>query len=61
MGMVFNKVVNRMGKVKKATYERYITDPIPRFDDRNGGFSKLIRGEIINLEKLSATQKEKVS
>lgn len=57
--MVFNLVANRMSKVKKATYKRYTTGPVPRFDDRNGGFSKLIRGEIINLEKLSATQKEK--
>jgi reductive dehalogenase len=41
-------------KVKKATYEMFITGPVPRFDDRNGGFSKLQRGEIAapdNLEK----------
>lgn len=47
-----------MGKVKKATYEKYITGPVRRFDDRNGGFSKLIRGEIVKLEKFGTTKKE---
>ena len=43
-----------MSRVTKATYERFITGPIPRFDDRNSGFSKLERGEIAapdNIEK----------
>ena len=46
-----------MSRVKKATYERFITGPIPRFDDRNGGFSKLQRGEIIAPDNIQTTQK----
>jgi reductive dehalogenase len=46
-----------MSRVKKATYERFITGPIPRFDDRNGGFSKLQRGEIIAPDDIGTTQK----
>ncbi len=46
-----------MSKQNEASYERFITSPIPRFDDRNGGFSKLQRGEIIDLDNLVTTQK----
>lgn len=46
-----------MSKQNEASYERFITGPIPRFDDRNGGFSKLQRGEIIDLDNLVTTQK----
>ena len=46
-----------MSRVKKATYEKFITGPIPRFDDRNGGFSKLQRGEIIAPDNIGTTQK----
>lgn len=31
---------------QKPSYERFMTGPILRFDDRNGGFSKLQRGEV---------------
>lgn len=50
-----------MSKVKKATYERFVTGPIPRFDDRNGGFSKLQRGEIIDPDKFGTAQEAVVS
>jgi reductive dehalogenase len=60
MGTVFNREVIKMSKVKKATYEKYINGTIPRFDDRNGGFSKLIRGEIINKDKLSAPEEKAI-
>ena len=46
-----------MSRVPKATHEKFITGPIPRFDDRNGGFSKLQRGEIIAPDNIQTTQK----
>jgi reductive dehalogenase len=46
-----------MGKRNEASYERFITGPIPRFDDRNGGFSKLQRGEVIDLDNIVTMQK----
>ncbi len=45
-----------MSRVERATYERFITGPIPRFDDRNGGFSKLQRGEIPVPESIQTAQ-----
>lgn len=35
-----------MSKVKEPTYKRFITGPLLRFNDRNGGFSRLQRDEV---------------
>ncbi len=35
-----------MRKVKEPTYKRFITGPLLRFNDRNGGFSRLQRDEV---------------
>jgi len=44
-----------MRRVKQATYQRFITGPIPRFDDRRGGFSKLQRGEVVDMDTLNSS------
>ena len=44
-----------MAKVKEPTYKRFITGPLLRFDDRNGGFSRLQRGELNRSEKRTST------
>ena len=35
-----------MSKLREPTYKRFITGPLLRFDDRNGGFSRLQRDEV---------------
>lgn len=35
-----------MSKLEEPTYKRFITGPLSRFDDRNGGFSRRRRQEI---------------
>lgn len=46
-----------MEKVRDPTYKRFITGPLHRFDDRNGAFSRLQRGEVRQSEKDICTDK----
>jgi len=46
-----------MGKRKSATYERFITGPIPRFDERNTAFSRVDRGELGEPSRITSTQR----
>jgi len=53
-----------MSKLRNPTYKRFITGPLLRFDDRNGGFSRLERDEVHKTDeeqKASSTATDKLS
>jgi len=43
--------------IKQPTYTSFITGPLQRFDDRNGGFSRFQRSEVAQQEKRSFSDK----
>jgi reductive dehalogenase len=43
--------------LRDSTYKRFITGPLSRFDDRNSGFSRLLRDEVPNPDERTDGQK----